>query len=199
MSLKRSLDFFFSLVAVLVLSPLIVTVAVLVYVKIGRPVLFKQVRIGKDNKPFNLLKFRTMTNARGPDGELLPDAERLLPFGKWLRSTTLDELPSVFNIVRGDISFVGPRPLLPEYVPLYTPFQARRHEIRPGLTGWAQVNGRNLISWEKKFEYDVWYVDNHNLWLDIKIWWMTFQKVYKREGVNAEGEATYKKFTGSDS
>jgi len=199
MTLKRSLDFFFSLVAVVVLSPFIVTVAILVRLKIGSPILFKQERTGKGGEPFYLLKFRTMTNERGPDGELLPDADRLLPFGKFLRSTTLDELPSVFNIVKGDISFVGPRPLLPEYMPHYSPFQARRHEIRPGLTGWAQVNGRNQISWEQKFEYDVWYVDNHSLWLDIKIWWMTFQKVYKREGVNAEGEATYKKFTGSGS
>jgi len=196
---KRFLDFFFSLVAIIVLSPLLIGVALMVWIKIGRPILFRQPRPGMNGKPFNMLKFRTMRDAIGTDGQPLPDSERLLPFGKFLRSTSLDELPGVFNILKGDMSFVGPRPLLMEYLPLYSPFQARRHEMRPGITGWAQVNGRNAITWDQKFEYDVWYVENYSLWLDIKICWMTFLKVVKRADINAESEATMPKFGGPGS
>ena len=144
-----------------------------------------------------MVKFRTMTDAKGPDGKLLPDAERLTSFGRFLRSTSLDELPELWNVLKGDMSLVGPRPLLMEYLPLYTPEQARRHEARPGVTGWAQVNGRNAISWEDKFILDVWYVDNQSLWLDIKILWLTIKKVLIRDGISASGEATMRKFTGS--
>ena len=144
-----------------------------------------------------MVKFRTMTDAKGPDGKLLPDAERLTSFGRFLRSTSLDELPELWNVLKGDMSLVGPRPLLMEYLPLYTPEQARRHEARPGVTGWAQVNGRNAISWEDKFILDVWYVDNQSLWLDIKILWLTIKKVLIRDGISAAGEATMSKFTGS--
>lgn len=144
-----------------------------------------------------MIKFRTMTNARDPDGELLADADRLTPFGRFLRSTSLDELPELWNVLRGDMSLVGPRPLLMEYLPLYSPEQARRHEVRPGITGWAQVNGRNELSWDEKFKLDVWYVDNRSLWLDIKILWLTVRKVLVREGISAAGEATMTKFTGS--
>lgn len=144
-----------------------------------------------------MYKFRTMTDARGPDGELLPDAERLTPFGRWLRSTSLDELPELFNVLKGEMSLVGPRPLLMEYLPLYTPEQARRHEVKPGITGWAQVNGRNALTWEEKFRLDVWYVDNQSLWLDLKILLLTLKKVLLREGISAAGEATMPRFTGT--
>ncbi len=146
-----------------------------------------------------MLKFRTMTDERGPDGELLPDAQRLTPFGQLLRATSLDELPELWNVLRGEMSLVGPRPLLMEYLPLYTPEQARRHEVRPGITGWAQVNGRNTVSWDERFRLDVWYVDNRSLWLDLRILWLTVRKVIKREGINARGEATMPKFTGGKS
>lgn len=195
---KRSLDFIFSLVSILLFSPVLIIVALLVWLKIGRPIMFRQVRPGLNGKPFELFKFRTMRDAIGPDGRPLPDDERLVPFGRFLRSTSLDELPGIFNILKGDMSFVGPRPLLMEYLPLYSAAQARRHETRPGITGWAQVNGRNAISWEQKFDYDVWYVDNQSVWLDIKIILMTFKKVFKRAGISAEGEATVSKFTGGD-
>jgi len=195
--LKRSLDFVFSIVAIILYSPLLIAVTVMVWLTIGRPILFQQKRPGLHGKPFYMLKFRTMRDATGPDGQPLPDSERLVPVGKFLRSTSLDELPGIFNILKGDMSFVGPRPLLMEYLPLYSPQQARRHETPPGITGWAQVNGRNAISWEQKFDYDVWYVDNQSVWLDIKIILMTFKKVFKRSGISAEGEATVSKFTGS--
>ena len=163
----------------------------------GSPILLRQVRPGWRGHPFEMIKFRTMTNERSLDGELLPDAVRLTSFGRLLRATSLDELPELWNVLKGDMSLVGPRPLLMEYLPLYTPAQARRHEVRPGITGWAQVNGRNAISWEGKFDLDVWYVDNRSLWLDIRILWMTIRKVLVRDGISALGEATMPRFTGS--
>lgn len=165
--------------------------------KLGNPVFFRQTRPGLHGKPFNMLKFRTMTDARGVDGALLPDAVRLTPFGRFLRATSLDELPELWNVLKGDMSLVGPRPLLMEYLPLYSPEQARRHQVRPGITGWAQVNGRNALSWEDKFALDVWYVDHRTLLLDLKILWLTVRKVLVREGISAVGEATMSKFTGS--
>jgi len=164
--------------------------------KLGSPVFFRQTRPGLHGKPFNMVKFRTMTDARDPDGVLLPDAVRLTPFGRFLRATSLDELPELWNVLKGDMSLVGPRPLLMEYLPLYSPEQARRHHVRPGITGWAQVNGRNALSWEDKFALDVWYVDHRTLWLDIKILWLTVKKVIIKEGISAAGEATMSKFTG---
>lgn len=194
--MKRVLDAAVSAVLLAVLSPLLAVLAVLVRLKLGSPVLFRQTRPGKDAKPFEMLKFRSMTDARGLDGALLPDAERLMPFGRFLRSTSLDELPELWNVLRGDMSLVGPRPLLMEYLPLYSPEQMRRHEIRPGVTGWAQVNGRNAISWEEKFTHDVWYVDNRSLRLDLRILWLTGLNVAGRDGISASGDATMPKFTG---
>ncbi len=165
--------------------------------KLGSPVFFSQMRPGLHGSPFKMVKFRTMTSERGPDGELLPDAERLTGFGRWLRATSLDELPELWNVLRGEMSLVGPRPLLMQYLHLYSPDQARRHEVRPGITGWAQVNGRNAISWEEKFKLDVWYVDHRSLWLDIKILWLTVKKVVVRDGISASGEATMQEFKGS--
>lgn len=165
--------------------------------KLGSPVFFTQIRPGLKGASFKMVKFRTMTDERGPDGKLLPDAQRLPAFGRWLRATSLDELPELWNVLKGEMSLVGPRPLLMQYLPLYSPEQARRHEVRPGVTGWAQVNGRNAISWEDKFKLDVWYVDNRSLWLDIKILWLTVKKVVVREGISADGEATMPAFTGT--
>ena len=165
--------------------------------KMGSPVFFTQVRPGLHGKPFKMLKFRTMTSECDTDRQLLPDAVRLTAFGRFLRVSSLDELPELWNVLKGDMSLVGPRPLLMEYLPLYSPEQARRHEVRPGITGWAQVNGRNAISWEDKFKLDVWYVDHRNLWLDIKILWLTVKKVLVRDGISAQGEATMPRFTGS--
>ncbi len=165
--------------------------------KLGSPVFFTQVRPGLHGRPFKMVKFRTMTDERDPDGHLLSDAVRLTPFGRWLRATSLDELPELWNVLKGNMSLVGPRPLLMEYLPLYTPEQTRRHEVSPGITGWAQVNGRNSISWEDKFELDVWYVEHRSLWLDIKILWLTVRKVVMRDGISAAGEATMPRFTGS--
>ncbi len=165
--------------------------------KLGNPVFFCHVRPGLLGKPFAMVKFRTMTSEQGFDGKPLADAVRLTPFGRFLRVTSLDELPELWNVLKGDMSLVGPRPLLMEYLPLYTTEQARRHEVRPGITGWAQVNGRNAISWEEKFKLDVWYVDNRTFWLDMKILWLTVKKVFFRDGINAEGEATMPIFTGS--
>lgn len=167
--------------------------------ELGSPVFFTQVRPGMHGKPFKMVKFRSMTSECGPDGQLLPDAVRLTAFGRWLRATSLDELPELWNVLKGDMSLVGPRPLLMEYLPLYSPEQTRRHEVRPGITGWAQVNGRNAISWESKFKLDVWYVDNRTLWLDIKVLWLTVKKVVVRDGISAEGEATMPRFTGDKS
>ena len=166
--------------------------------KLGSPVFFRQTRPGRRGKPFEMVKFRTMTDARGPDGQLLPDRLRLTPFGRFLRAASLDELPELWNVLKGDMSLVGPRPLLIEYLPLYSAEQSRRHEVRSGITGWAQVNGRNALSWDEKFKLDVWYVDHRSLWLDIKILWLTVRKVLVREGISAAGEATMPAFKGSD-
>ena len=167
--------------------------------KLGSPVLFTQVRPGLHGKPFRMVKFRTMTDERGPDGTMLPDAQRLTSFGRFLRASSLDELPELWNVLRGEMSLVGPRPLLMEYLPLYSPEQARRHEVRPGITGWAQVNGRNAISWVDKFALDVWYVDHRTLWLDLRILWLTVRKVLVRDGISAVGEATMPRFEGDKS
>ncbi|CAJ0715299.1 putative sugar transferase EpsL [Ralstonia edaphis] len=194
--MKRIFDFLLATLALVMLSIPFLLLVWSIRRKLGSPVFFRQRRPGLHGEPFEMVKFRTMTDARGPDGQLLPDAERLTPFGRFLRSTSLDELPELWNVVKGDMSLVGPRPLLMEYLPLYSAEQARRHEVRPGVTGWAQVNGRNALSWEDKFRLDVWYVDNHSLWLDIKILWLTVRKVLVREGISADGEATMSKFTG---
>jgi len=195
--MKRALDIILTALALATLVVPMAAVALLVRLRLGRPVLFRQERPGLHGKIFRLIKFRTMTDQRDVSGVLLPDSIRLTPFGKWLRSTSLDELPSLLNVLKGDMSLVGPRPLLVEYMPLYSPTQARRHEVRPGLTGWAQVNGRNALTWEKKFEFDVWYVDNRSLWLDIRILFMTVKKVFARHGITAKGDATMPRFTGS--
>jgi len=197
--IKRLFDLFASFFGLLVLSPVIAIVAWKIRKNLGSPVLFKQVRPGKDGKPFQMVKFRTMRDAVDAEGKPLPDSERLTPFGNWLRSTSLDELPELWNVLIGDMSLVGPRPLLMEYLPLYNAEQYRRHEVRPGVTGWAQVNGRNAISWEEKFKLDVWYVNNQSFLLDIKILWLTVKKVLVRDGISAEGEATMSKFTGTKS
>lgn len=194
---KRIFDLLIALPALILLSPLLTVLALLVRVNLGAPVLFRQRRPGLHGKPFEMVKFRTMTDARDASGVLLPDAERLTAFGRFLRSTSLDELPELWNVVRGDMSLVGPRPLLMQYLPLYTPEQARRHDVRPGVTGWAQVNGRNAISWEQKFAYDVWYVDNLSFWLDLKILWLTVRKIIAREGISQAGQATMEEFRGS--
>lgn len=194
--MKRFVDVVLVLLAAPLWVPLLAMLAIAVRVKLGSPVFFSQIRPGRDGKPFRLIKFRSMTNARDASGALLPDAERLPPFGRLLRSTSLDELPELLNVLKGDMSLVGPRPLLMEYLPLYSAEQARRHELRPGLTGWAQVNGRNALSWEDKFKLDVWYVDNHSFWLDLKILLLTLWKVVKREGISASGEATTSPFNG---
>ena len=197
--MKRLFDVVVSACALLVLTLPLLVVIWMVRRKLGSPVFFAQVRPGMHGKPFKMVKFRSMLSERSTDGELLPDAVRLTPFGRFLRSTSLDELPELWNVLKGDMSLVGPRPLLMEYLPLYSPEQARRHEVRPGITGWAQVNGRNAIAWEDKFKLDVWYVDHCSLWLDIKILWLTVKKVLVREGISAAGEATMGKFTGSKS
>lgn len=195
--LKRLFDLFCSSLALLFLGVPMLFLALLVKIKLGGPVLFTQTRPGLYGRPFLMMKFRSMTNERGPDGELLPDSVRLTSFGRFLRSTSLDELPGLLNVWLGDMSLVGPRPLLMEYLPLYTKEQARRHDVRPGLTGWAQANGRNTLSWSEKFEHDVWYVDHQNFLLDLNIIGMTIIKVFKRDGINAAGEATMSKFTGN--
>lgn len=193
---KRTFDFCFALLAIILLSPFLTLLYLLVHWRLGAPVLFRQPRVGLNGNTFVLLKFRTMNEARDQNGELLPDSERLTSFGQFLRNTSLDELPELFNILRGDMSLIGPRPLLLRYLPRYSPVQARRHEVRPGLTGWAQINGRNAISWEEKFRLDVWYVDNYSLWLDIKILVSTALKVLKREGISQQGQATMEEFVG---
>jgi lipopolysaccharide/colanic/teichoic acid biosynthesis glycosyltransferase len=195
--IKRVVDIVGASVGIILFAPVMLVVALLVLLTMGRPVLFRQQRPGLRGKPFTLYKFRTMRDARSASGELLPDELRLTTFGKWLRSTSLDELPELFNVLKGDMSLVGPRPLLMEYLPRYSPEQARRHEVKPGITGWAQVNGRNALRWEEKFRLDVWYVDHWNLWLDMKIVLLTIWKVLKREGISAEGCATMPVFTGN--
>lgn len=196
--MKRLFDISASIVILLILALPLLLLVYLVRSKLGSPVFFTQMRPGLNGKPFRMVKFRSMTDERSPDGELLPDADRLTRFGALLRSTSLDELPELWNVLKGEMSLVGPRPLLVEYLPLYTPEQARRHEVRPGITGWAQVNGRNEISWEEKFALDVWYVENQSLWLDVKILWLTVRKVLVRDGISASGEVTASKFTGTD-
>lgn len=195
--MKRLSDCIISLLALIILSPTIAITALLIRKKIGSPVFFNQERPGKNGSVFKVYKFRTMTEERDMNGELLPDEVRLTSFGKLVRKLSLDELPQLMNVLRGDMSFVGPRPLLVEYLPLYNERQARRHELRPGITGWAQVNGRNSISWEERFELDIWYVENRTFWLDIKILFMTVLKVFKSEGISQDGQATMSKFTGS--
>ncbi|MFW3505751.1 sugar transferase [Aerococcus viridans] len=194
--IKRLLDSILTLIGLIVLSPILIIVAILVRVKLGGPVLFTQDRVGKNSEIFKLYKFRTMTSEVDSEGKLLPDEVRLTKFGKTLRSTSLDELPELWNIIKGDMSIVGPRPLLVSYIPLYSEFQARRHEVRPGLTGLAQVNGRNAISWPKRFEFDVEYVDTVSFWLDVKILFQTVGKVFKKEGISSDSSQTMEPFRG---
>ena len=196
---KRILDILLSAAGLLALSPVLAVVALAILVSEGRPVLFRQMRPGFRGQPFEMLKFRTMSNRLGPDGRPLPDDQRLTPLGSFLRATSLDELPELWNVLRGEMSLVGPRPLLMQYLPLYSPEQARRHDVRPGLTGWAQVNGRNAISWEEKFRLDVWYVDNRSFWLDVKILALTIVKVFRRDAISADGHATMPPFEGGGS
>ena len=197
--LKRLFDLVVAGLGLLVLALPLLVLAGLIRCKLGSPVLFCQVRPGLHGQPFEMVKFRTMTDERGADGALLPDAQRLTPFGRFLRASSLEELPGLGNVLKGDMSLVGPRPLLMEYLPLYTPEQARRHEVRPGITGWAQVNGRNAISWEKKYALDVWYVDHRSWSVDFIILWMTVRKVLRRDGISAAGQTTMTRFTGSHS
>jgi sugar transferase EpsL len=196
--MKRSFDILVSIIVMILLLPFILAIAVLVYITFGRPVIFTQKRPGLHGKSFQIYKFRTMNDTKDVSGILLPDHLRLTAVGKCIRRFSLDELPQLFNILKGDMSFVGPRPLLTEYMPRYTEEQARRHDVKPGITGWTQVNGRNAISWEEKFELDIWYVNNRDFMLDMKILWMTLVKTLKGEGVSAEGYATMPEFTGSD-
>lgn len=195
--MKRIFDMVLLLIFSPLLLPVLLLLCLLVRVKLGSPVFFRQQRPGINGRPFQIIKFRTMTNARDAQGNLLPDAQRLTAFGKFLRSTSLDELPELLNVFKGEMSFVGPRPLLMQYLKLYSPRQMRRHEVPPGITGWAQVNGRNAISWDQKFELDVWYVENRSLWLDIKILLLTLKKVLFREDISAPGEATMPEFMGN--
>ncbi|WP_148334953.1 sugar transferase [Acinetobacter lwoffii] len=195
--LKRLLDIIIASIALILLSPLYALVAYKVKKNLGSPVLFRQVRPGLHGKPFEMIKFRTMKDAMDEQGNPLPDSERLTPFGKMLRSTSLDEMPELWNVIKGDMSIVGPRPLLMEYLPLYSPEQAKRHDVRPGMTGHAQVNGRNAIGWEEKFKLDTWYVENQSIWLDFKIMFKTVHKVLAKDDISAEGEATMTKFTGT--
>ena len=194
--MKRFFDFFVALVALAFLAPLLGVVTWQIRRKLGTPVLFRQVRPGIHGRPFEMVKFRTMRDAVDPQGKPLPDSERMTPFGSFLRSTSLDELPELWNVLKGEMSLVGPRPLLMEYLPLYSKEQARRHEVRPGVTGWAQINGRNALNWEEKFKLDVWYVDHLSFWLDLKILLLTVKKVFVREGISGTGEVTMSKFTG---
>ena len=195
--IKRLFDVFCSLLGLVMLLPIVLVVTLLIIWKFGAPVFFRQTRPGLNGKPFEMVKFRTMLDESDSTGNPLPDSERMTPFGQFLRSASLDELPGLWNVLKGDMSLVGPRPLLMEYLPLYSKEQYWRHQVRPGVTGWAQVNGRNAISWEEKFKLDVWYVDNRSFWLDLKILSLTVKKVLVRDGISGEGEATMSKFTGS--
>jgi lipopolysaccharide/colanic/teichoic acid biosynthesis glycosyltransferase len=197
--IKRGFDLFAALLGLILLSPVIAVIAWNIRKKLGSPVLFRQVRPGHNGKPFEMIKFRTMRDAHDVNGEPLPDSQRMTAFGSFLRSSSLDELPELWNVVKGDMSLVGPRPLLMEYLPLYSAEQYRRHEVRPGVSGWAQINGRNAIEWDEKFKLDTWYVDNQSFWLDMKVIFLTIKKVLVRDGISAEGEATASKFTGSKS
>lgn len=194
---KRLFDLVAALMALIVLAPVLVMVCLIVRARLGSPIFFSQLRPGLHGQPFNMIKFRTMLVAVGPDGEPLPDEARLTRFGRWLRASSLDELPELWNVLRGEMSLVGPRPLLMEYLPLYSAEQFRRHAVRPGITGWAQVNGRNALTWEQKFALDIWYVDNRSLALDLKILFLTVKKVILRDGISATGEATMPRFSGS--
>lgn len=196
--IKRLFDITAAIVALVILSPVYAITAYKVNKNFGSPILFRQTRPGLNGKPFEMIKFRSMGNAIDKEGNLLEDSERLTPFGKALRNSSLDELPELWNVLKGDMSLVGPRPLLMEYLPLYSDEQARRHQVRPGITGYAQVNGRNAIGWDEKFKLDTWYVDNQSLWLDIKILFKTVKKVIVKDGISADGEATMSKFTGSE-
>ena len=193
---KRVFDLMFVIPTLILLLPLFCVIALLVCVNLGRPILFRQIRPGLNEKPFVMLKFRTMSDARDEHGELLPDAQRLTRFGVFLRKSSIDELPEIINVLKGDMSLVGPRPLLMQYLDRYTPEQARRHEVKPGITGWAQIHGRNALTWEEKFKLDVWYVDHWSLWLDIKILFITVWKIIKREGISHPGHATMEEFKG---
>ena len=196
--MKRLMDILGAATGLILLSPVLVVLYVWIRRDMGAPVFFRQTRPGRGGRPFQMIKFRSMRDAMGPDGQPLPDAERLTPLGRKLRSSSLDELPELWNVLKGDMSLVGPRPLLMEYLPLYSAEQARRHEVRPGISGWAQVNGRNALSWPEKFELDVWYVDNRTIWLDLKVVWLTIVKIIRRDGISAAGEATMPKFTGKE-
>ena len=195
---KRLFDIIASASGLIFLSPVFLILIYLIRKNLGEPVFFTQERPGKDGKPFKMIKCRSMRDAVDKDGNPLPDSERLTPFGKKLRATSLDELPELWNVLKGDMSLVGPRPLLMSYLPLYNEFQYRRHEMRPGVTGWAQVNGRNALSWDEKFAHDIWYIDHYSFWLDMKILFLTVKKVFIKEGISAEGEATMPYFTGND-
>lgn len=195
---KRLFDLSVAVVVIFFLWPVLLVIAILVRVRLGAPVFFRQVRPGLHGKPFEMVKFRTMLDARDAQGNLLPDAERMTRLGRFLRSSSLDELPELWNVLKGEMSLVGPRPLLMEYLPLYSDEQRRRHEVRPGITGWAQVNGRNALSWDEKFKLDVWYVDNQSFWLDVKILFQTVKKVLVKDGISADGEATMYPFRGND-
>jgi lipopolysaccharide/colanic/teichoic acid biosynthesis glycosyltransferase len=195
--MKRTFDILFAILGLILCSPLLLGVFLIVRCKFGSPVFFRQTRPGLHGRPFNMVKFRTMIDIRGPDGQLLSDAERLTVFGRFLRASSMDEVPGLWNVLKGDMSLVGPRPLLIEYLPLYSKEQARRHEVKPGITGWAQVNGRNAITWEEKFKLDVWYVDHQSFWLDMKILALTVKKVLIKEGINAQGIETMPRFLGS--
>lgn len=196
--MKRIFDITMVLLFLPLWMPILIIISFMVKIKLGYPIFFRQTRPGLQGKLFEMVKLRTMTDEKDAYGNLYPDEIRLTSFGKLLRSTSLDELPELWNVLKGDMSLVGPRPLLVEYLPLYSDEQVRRHEVKPGVTGWAQINGRNAISWEKKFKLDVWYVDNRSLWLDIKILWITLKKVIRRDGISASGEATMPKFSGSN-
>ena len=195
---KRLFDIIASASGLIFLSPVFLILIYLIRKNLGEPVFFTQERPGKDGKPFKMIKFRSMRDAVDKDGNPPPDSERLTPFGKKLRATSLDELPELWNVLKGEMSLVGPRPLLMSYLPLYNEYQNRRHEMRPGVTGWAQVNGRNALSWDEKFAHDIWYIDHYSFWLDMKILFLTVKKVFIKEGISAEGEATMPYFTGND-
>ena len=195
--LKAVFDRLLALILIILFLPVYIIISLLIWWKMGSPILFKQKRPGLNEKIFKIYKFRTMTNEKDKNGNLLPDEKRLKGIGRFIRTTSLDELPQLFNVLKGDMSFVGPRPLLVEYLPLYNKRQKKRHDVKPGITGWAQVNGRNAISWEQKFEYDVWYVEHQSFWLDMKILWLTFLKVVKRDGISSNTSVTMEKFKGS--